>query len=77
MITQKPISLKIDIKLLDDLDREVATGWARRNNHINRAIRLYLSYKDTFRKISSFGNLSDKRNELQGFIREWFPNMPD
>ena len=77
MITQKPISLKIDTKLLDDLDIEASLGWVRRNNHINRAIRLYLSYKDTFRKISSFGNLSDKKQELQDFIRKWFPNMPD
>ena len=76
MTTQTPISLKIDTKLLVELDRETALGWTKRNRHINRAIRLYLSYKDTFRKIGSYGNLSDKRQELQDFIKEWFPNMP-
>lgn len=35
MITQKLISLKIDVELLEKLDEEVSLGWKRRNACIN------------------------------------------
>lgn len=49
MITQKPISLKIDSELLKELDQEVSLGWKKRNAIINDAIRFYLEYKDVYR----------------------------
>lgn len=49
MITQKPISLKIDCELLEQLDQEVELGWRKRNGVINEAIRFYLEYKDAYR----------------------------
>ena len=49
MITQKPISLKIDLDLLEQLDQEVELGLKKRNTVINDAIRLYLEYKDAYR----------------------------
>lgn len=54
MVTQKPISLKIDYDLLKDLDQEVALGWRKRNNHINEAIRYYLELKDAIRRVNMF-----------------------
>lgn len=43
MITQKPISLKIDFDTLQDLDALVKDGVGRnRNQLINRAIRTYI-----------------------------------
>lgn len=42
MINQKPISLKIDISLLDKLDAEAADTWKSRNRLINEAVGVYL-----------------------------------
>ena len=49
MITQKPISLKIDAELLDKLDQEVSLGWKKRNACINEAISVWLELKDAQR----------------------------
>lgn len=46
MITQKPISLKIDAELLQRLDDELAHTWVKRNTAINEAIRMYLELRD-------------------------------
>ena len=75
MVTQKPISLKIDCSLLEDLDKEVMCGWRKRNSHINEAIKLYLEYLDTRRRMKIFGNLEDKNDEFQKFVKKWFPDM--
>lgn len=45
MITQKPISLKIDCELLEQLDQEVSLGWKKRNAIINDAIRIFLQLR--------------------------------
>ena len=52
MVTQKPISLKIDTELLQELDEEVRLGWRKRNCLINQAIALYLEVKDLNRRLS-------------------------
>lgn len=49
MITQKPISLKIDSELLEKLDQEVLLGWKKRNACINEAIAVWLELKDAKR----------------------------
>lgn len=74
MINQKPISLKIDCSLLEDLDAEVATGWRKRNSHINEAIRFYLEYLDTRRRMKSYGSADARQQELKVFVRKWFPD---
>ena len=73
MVTQKPISLKIDTTLLKDLDAEVSTGWKKRNHLINEAIHYYLELKDARRRISMYGSIEDKKDEVQKFLRQWFP----
>lgn len=49
MINQKPISLKIDVELLEKLDQEVSLGWKKRNACINEAIAVWLELKDAKR----------------------------
>lgn len=75
MITQKPISLKIDTTLLEELDYEVSIGWRKRNNHINMAIKFYLEYLDCKRRSKIFhGDV--KTNILNDeFIKKWFPEL--
>lgn len=72
MVTQKPISVKIDYQLLESLDKEVELGWRKRNGHINEAIRFYLDYKDNYRRYKSYG--ADERSRLRDdFMNKWFP----
>lgn len=73
MVTQKQISLKIDLQLLEDLDKESMLGWNKRNTLINKAVRLLLDYQDTVRKIRSYGELTDKKKEICDFEKRWFP----
>lgn len=74
MVTQKPISAKIDTSLLAELDKEVALGWRKRNWHINQAIALWLEVQDLNRKIKCLGDQSSKDHELEMFLRHRVPN---
>ena len=75
MITQKQICLKIDTELLDKLDAEVALGYKKRNTHINAAIRLYLCYIDTRRRMRMIKKRYHQEKTLEEFAREWFPEV--
>lgn len=73
MITQTPICLKIDTKLLEELDAEAALGWKKRNAHINEAIRLYLLIKDKRRYIRCNTSPDSQRQELLELLNELVP----
>lgn len=75
MITQKPISLKIDTSLLEELDREVALGWRSRNGMINEAVRAYLVLADSRRRIKAYGNIDDQVRELDRLIKHLLPGL--
>ena len=77
MITQKPISLKIDAKILEDLDKEVALGWKKRNALINEAIRTYLVLADSRRRIRIYGKVEDQVEELEHLINKLLPGLID
>lgn len=74
MITQKPISLKIDTCLLEDLDEEVRLGWRKRNWHINQAIALYLEVQDLNRRLKCYQGAALKHDEVERFLRHRVPN---
>lgn len=76
MITQKPISLKIDAKILEDLDKEVALGWRKRNWHINQAIAMYLHVMDARRRIRCCGGVQDKLKQLEELESFVVPEAP-
>lgn len=73
MITQKPISLKIDAHLLEELDKEVSLGWRKRNALINEAIRTYLVLADSRRRIKSYGSIDDQVRELKQLVKKLLP----
>lgn len=75
MVNQKPISVKMEYDILEALDLECQLGWMKRNRHINEAVRFYLEYKDTVRRIRLFGSLDAKKKELDDFEKKWFPMM--
>lgn len=75
MITQKAISCKIDYGLLRDLDEEVSLGYKKRNSHINAAIRLYLCYMETRRRMRAIKKRYHQEKMLEEFAREWFPEV--
>lgn len=74
MVTQKPISLKIDQELLEMLDAEVKLGWRKRNWHINQAIRIYLELLDLNRRLNCHYDENLKKSELNLFLRHHVPN---
>lgn len=72
MITQKPISLKIDCELLEQLDHEVELEPKKRNAVINDAIRLYLEYKDAYRHDKYANSVGDNAcRESLMFIKKY------
>lgn len=75
MITQKPISLKIDTKLLEYLDKEVSLGYTNRNSLINAAIGFYLCYMDTRRRMRMKKNRNYQKKTLEEYTRDWFPEV--
>lgn len=75
MVNQKPISVKMEYDILEALDLECQTGWMKRNRHINEAVRFYLDYKDTVRRIRLFSSSNAKNKELEDFEKRWFPMM--
>lgn len=75
MVNQKPISLKIDLWVLKELDKEVSTSWRKRNWHINQAIKQYLDAQDTRRRIKCAGTQGDREGYLQDYEDRWFPHV--
>lgn len=73
MVTQKPISLKIDTWLLQDLDEEVRLGYGKRNYIINRAIKVYLTLQDCRRTVNCIGNPDAKVDEVYSWLKTYFP----
>lgn len=71
MVTQKPISVKIDYQLLDELDKEVELGHRKRNAHINEAIRCYLDMRDTARRYRAYITQKDRDKVLNEFKSRW------
>lgn len=49
MITQTPISLKIDSAVLERLNEEAKDSWKSRNKLINEAVEMYLELMDAQR----------------------------
>ena len=72
MVTQKPISLKIDAAVLDELDQELSLGWIKRNKAINEAVRMWLDYKDTKRRVGCFKDPGIKAELREQFFLRWF-----
>lgn len=75
MVNQKLISVKMDYENLDNLDIECQTGWMKRNRHINEAVRFYLDYKDTRRRMRIYGGVDDAKEEYREFVKKWFPEV--
>ena len=72
MVNQKAISAKIDRDLLDELEKECSLGWMKRNRHINEAIRFYLYYKDSLRRMKLNKSQYHQRKMVEEFINKWF-----
>lgn len=71
MITQKPISLKIDRELLKRLDEEIELESASRNACINEAIAVWLDMRDARRYERSANSIGEhSRKESLRFIKK-------
>lgn len=72
MITQKPISLKINECTLEALDQECFISVEKRNRVINRAIDFYLDYIDTRRRIKLAKGLNHRLKIIEEFNNKYF-----
>lgn len=72
MVTQKAISARIDKKLLQELDLEVAIGTGNRNKIINDAVRMYMDFLDTQRQCAVIADLQGRYAERELFLARWF-----
>lgn len=75
MITQKPISFKIDTYTLQQLDEEVRLGYMNRNKAINEAVRMWLDAADTARRRRCTPDAAKQSVWLAEFIQRWFPRF--
>lgn len=73
-INQKAISLKINLDIYDDLDREMAVSSDSRNWVINKAIRHYLEYLDTLRASRCIGSPGDREALVTAYVDNHFPH---
>lgn len=72
MINQKALSLKLDVSVLEELDKEVQVTWKSRNRIINDAVRLYLDTLDTQRRARAHGVGSPECDKtVAAFLKHW------
>lgn len=72
MVTQKAISVRVDKKLLQELDLEASVDNTPRNRLINEAIRMYMDYLDTVRAFNVEENFSEKIYLIDSFTGRYF-----
>lgn len=75
MITQKAISVKLDVDTLLQLDKECDLGYMKRNRIINEAVRMYLDAKDTNRRWRLAYSIEEKAAEYAQFNLRWFSKL--
>lgn len=73
MITQKPISFKIDKELLENLDTECKRTWRKRNACINKAISYYLEIMELRWLLRNEGQSENKKALLRRWLRDRIP----
>lgn len=72
MINQKALSLKLNVDILEELDKEVSITWKSRNRIINEAVKMYLCAQETRRRARAHGvgsPVCDK--EVAEFLKMW------
>lgn len=77
MITQTPISLKIDTAVLERLNAEAKDTWKSRNKLINEAVEMYLELKDA-QRYQRYQDTQDRKvsKEALMFIKRYLvPNV--
>lgn len=68
MVTQKMISVRIDLIVLDMLDKEVAAIGISRNMLINRCARDYIMLLNIIRRAKSKGENTMESQDLKDYI---------
>ena len=72
MITQTPISVRLNTCTLYKLDAEASNGWLKRNAIINRAVEEYIELQE-LKRICSTDQITrtEKRRQLTAFLWRW------
>lgn len=75
MINQTPISLRINSRVLKQLDEYVVYRGLARNAIINKAVEMYLSAAMAVETEIYMGRKSAPAKETMMFLREWWPKV--
>lgn len=76
MVTQIPISVRMDMSTLEELDLEASLGKTKRNRLINEAVRMYMDYMDTVRAVNVEDDYSEKIYLIDSFTGRYFKMQP-
>lgn len=77
MVTQTPISVRLDNWVKWRIDQEVMKGSITRNKLINEGAKLYLFLQECRTLYRKQATLEDKKLVLVGFLKKYFPEVTD
>lgn len=77
MITQIPISLKVDAYILEQLNSECHCSGKKRNHVINEAIRMYCQLSDARRTARALPSTVKPHPAVADFLDFWLPHLND
>lgn len=73
MITQQPISARIQHEIMWSLDQERMVSGRSINGMLNDGARMYLDNVDSRREFGLYTNYSLRRKIVRGYLKKWFP----
>lgn len=78
MITQVPISARIDATTKWRADQFAYENRTTRNNMLNRGLEVFMSLEDMRANLRNFKDKNTRRKILKGFLKTWVPELgPD
>ena len=75
MMSQVPISVRMDSAVKWRVDQEVMLGEYNRNRIINRGADMYVDLLDARRQYRAHPNQDVRMKILKGFLLRWFPEV--
>lgn len=74
MVNQKPISMRIDERILAQVDQEAFTSGTPRNRILNKGAALYVELQDLRRRLRYYDG-KDSEALLEQFFRRFVPEL--
>lgn len=77
MVNQKPISFKITLENLENLDAAIrnSSRWTNRNAELNRAVEMYVEYVNAREGLKCHGDSELMRKFVKNYFRQSEANL--